>query len=205
MRIVLPGDVLAKVDERLPGEGVYKDGEVLRSEYLGVVIDDGNIIKVKPFKRPPVPRVGSIVVGYVMAIVRGRYLQIQVYNLDGELVQPFTVVAKVPDDILSADAYARVGDFVRAKIIDDKKLVATLEGEDLGVILALCSRCNYPLLLEKEENAGKLTKLRCPICGNEETRKTAKDYNVFAKLAIEKSIGFVMLDTYRQIPFEMRL
>ncbi len=205
MRIVLPGDEVSKADDRLPGEGVYKDGESLRSEYLGIVIDDGHVIKVKPFKRPPIPRVGSIVVGYVLSIIRGRIIQIQVYNLDGRIVQPFTVIAKPPEDILSAEHYARVGDFVRAKIIDDKKLIATLEGEDFGVILATCGRCNYPLLLKDESMAGKLTKLYCPICGNEETRKTAKDYNTFAKLALEKSVDYVMLDTYRQIPFEMKV
>ena len=103
MHIVLPGDVIASADERIPGEGAYRDGDVLRSEYIGILMDDGHVVKVKPFRRPMVPRVGSVVVGYVMAIIRGKILQIQVYNLDGRIVQqPFTVIVRVPVPLLLA-------------------------------------------------------------------------------------------------------
>ena len=203
MRIVLPGEIVGTSD-MLYGEGIYADNEYLRSEYLGILVSEGDIIRVKPLKRPPLPRIGSIVVGYVLSIIRGRIIQIQVFNVDGNFVQPFTAIAKPPDDVPSVESYARVGDFVRARIIDDKKMIATLEGEDLGVILARCGRCNYPLVMENEENAGNIAKLRCPVCGATETRKTAKDYPEIVKIALEKSLEEVMLDTYRQIPFEMR-
>jgi exosome complex component CSL4 len=65
----------------------------------------------------------------------------------------------------------RVGDIVRAKVINANRepvLLSTV-GDDLGVIVAFCSRCRSPLVRQ-----GK--KLVCESCGNVESRKMANDY-----------------------------
>ena len=64
------------------------------------------------------------------------------------------------------------GDVVRARVLNVSKELAQLstEGGDLGVIVAVCSKCRSPL--EKEGPR----RLRCSSCGNVEFRKLANDY-----------------------------
>jgi len=65
----------------------------------------------------------------------------------------------------------RPGDIVRARVLDARREPVQLStaGDDLGVIVAACSRCRAPL--EREDS-----KLRCSECGNLEFRKLASDY-----------------------------
>jgi exosome complex component CSL4 len=63
------------------------------------------------------------------------------------------------------------GDIVRARVLNAQRepIQLSTAGDDLGVIVAACSRCCMSL-----ERDG--SKLRCPECGNVEFRKLASDY-----------------------------
>jgi exosome complex component CSL4 len=65
----------------------------------------------------------------------------------------------------------RAGDIVRAKVIGVQREPIQLStvGRDLGVLVALCSRCRT--VLNREGN-----RLRCPECGSLESRKLTNDY-----------------------------
>ncbi|MEM2351319.1 MAG: exosome complex RNA-binding protein Csl4 [Thermoproteota archaeon] len=78
---------------------------------------------------------------------------------------------KFTKDIL--DAF-KPGDVVRAKVISEinRTFHLSTKGENLGVILALCSKCGETLRLKSRR--GK--KLYCETCRNMETRKVASGY-----------------------------
>jgi exosome complex component CSL4 len=65
----------------------------------------------------------------------------------------------------------RPGDVVRAKVLFTQKepVQLTTVGNDLGVLVALCSKCRS--VLDREGS-----KLRCANCGSIETRKLTSDY-----------------------------
>ena len=65
----------------------------------------------------------------------------------------------------------RIGDIVRVKIdeSDPQTVRVTTMGRELGVCRAVCAKCRHELDLEG-------IRMKCPNCGNYETRKYAADY-----------------------------
>jgi exosome complex component CSL4 len=65
----------------------------------------------------------------------------------------------------------KAGDVVRAKVLNAQRSPIQLStvGDDLGVIVAFCSKCKAPLDIDG-------SKLKCPECGNVEFRKIASNY-----------------------------
>jgi exosome complex component RRP4 len=64
-QIVIPGEVLAKGMDFLPGKGAFREEENLISSKVGLVNLNGSIVTVIPLSGPYVPKVGDSVIGYV--------------------------------------------------------------------------------------------------------------------------------------------
>jgi exosome complex component CSL4 len=73
--------------------------------------------------------------------------------------------------VTSMNDVCKPGDIIRAKVISEKNRIfhLTTNDKNLGVLDAFCSRCGSLLEPERYE-------LRCPKCGNIESRKMAPDY-----------------------------
>lgn len=180
-RFVVPGDRIGVIEEFIPGHGTYViDGVIYASNTGFLSIDPkSRIVSVEPAsRRICAPRIGNTVVGYVWNIQTAmafiRIFKIEKYFLSGF----FTGILHVSDidvrftkDILDA---LKVGDIVRAKVISEtnRTYFLTTKGENLGIILALCSKCGGTLRLKSKREK----KLYCDECGNVETRKIASDY-----------------------------
>ncbi|MBM3247550.1 RNA-binding protein [Candidatus Pacearchaeota archaeon] len=66
--IVIPGEIIAKGDEFLPGDWTMKQGDNVVSTRLGVVEKSDKLIKVIPLSGVYIPRPGNTVIGEVKDI-----------------------------------------------------------------------------------------------------------------------------------------
>ena len=66
--IVIPGEILAKGMDFLPGENSYRENDNIYSKALGLVYVSGRVIKITPLSGPYIPMVGDRVIGRVTDI-----------------------------------------------------------------------------------------------------------------------------------------
>ncbi|HID60825.1 MAG TPA: RNA-binding protein [Hadesarchaea archaeon] len=178
---VVPGDFLATVEEFVPGDGAYEENGRIYSSCVGVVLVDARTKHVSVFSRvlgPPIPKRGDVVIGQVEE-VRDQFANVFIEALRGredrELPIPNYGTVHISQThtgyVKDLSKQFKPGDIIRAKVLSARKDIVqlTTAGEDLGVIVARCSRCRELLELER-------TKLHCPGCGNVEFRKLVRDY-----------------------------
>ena len=177
--LVFPGTRLAVAEEFIAGPGTYSTGNfIFSSVYGNVIIDlEKHEISVMPKSTTAaVPKANDIVIGKIVNVSR-QMVTVAVVSIKNQEIHPsYTLVIHVSsisrDYLETADEAIRLGDIVRAKILDAKTipLQGSLIGSQLGVILASCSNCG-----ERTKKIGR-NKLKCPNCSLIESRKTAIDY-----------------------------
>jgi len=170
----LPGEILGVIEEFTPGEGCYeRDGE-LRASTAGKVFYDminrrSNVI---PIKRTLILRLKKA--KYVYGVVSGvkeDYAVVSIASIEERFISPsltgYLHVSQVSQrHVKNLRDAVRLSDVVRARPISfTQPLQLTMRGKDLGVVVASCSICGNPMVKEDEEH------LKCPRCGNVETRK----------------------------------
>ncbi len=176
--LVVPGDRIGVAEEFLPGPGTYELDYQIRASAVGRVVRDviGKVVSVRPLKVPAMPRSDSTVLATISEI-REDFAIARIFAVDGDPL-PYTFtgilhVAQVAERGGGAKLlydYVRVGDVVRSKVLNDcPPYIMSLRGARLGVVLANCSRCGAPLRPSGE-------RLKCPQCGNVETRKLGHGY-----------------------------
>lgn len=178
---VVPGDFLATTEEFVPGEGAYEEEGKVYSSCTGVVLADVRTKRISVFSKtatPPALKRGDIVVVRVEE-VREQSASVSIGVLRGHEDRQLPLpdlgsihVSQVREGyVRDLSREFKAGDIVRAKVINAGRSPVQLLtlGDDLGVIMAVCSRCRTSL--DKDDS-----KLRCPNCGNVEFRKLASDY-----------------------------
>ena len=178
---VVPGDFLATAEEFVPGDGAYEEGGKIYAASTGVVLVDVRTKRISVFSRtagPPTLKRGDIVIGRVEEVreqTANVYIGVLRGREDRELPLPNLGMIHISQVhtgyVRDLDRQFKPGDIVRAKVLNARRepVQLTTAGDELGVIVATCSRCREPL-----ERDG--TKLRCQNCGNVEFRKLANDY-----------------------------
>ena len=176
--LVLPGERLGVIEEFIPDSGTYVKDGVIYSKIIGRSLLDlvNRRVSVYPLINGAVtPKVSTIVIG-----------QVGNAQSDNVLVKIFTIgtkkisgtfggilhVSDVSDRYVdSMSDVCKPGDIIKAKVISEKNHIYHLSTNDkgLGVMYAFCSR--DATLLEPQRY-----ELRCPKCGNIESRKMAPDY-----------------------------
>jgi len=63
--IVVPGEILAKGMDYLPGQGMYREGDSILASKLGVVKIEGKVLKVIPLSGKYLPKRGDVIIGMV--------------------------------------------------------------------------------------------------------------------------------------------
>lgn len=168
----MPGDDLGVIEEYIPGTHTYVEEGVIRSRILGyVAVSDSRVASVIPVKRAALIGPGDIVAGRVVASGRGT-LTVKILESNGvKLLFPCTGILYLKSGM--AAVFFKVGDLVRARVESDKNYVYHLvvNGRELGVVYAFCSRCGG--FLEKKRVRQVL---QCTKCGNREKRKVTMDY-----------------------------
>jgi exosome complex component CSL4 len=183
-RRVVPGEVLAGLEEYLPGEGVYVDEEngVLRAAVAGVARFDARTktVTVTPVKKPRMPGPGSSVLGMVTGlrhdlVIVEFYGQLEVqprprwlWEFSGKFSGAITIANITDEFVKDIHDYYRVGDIVIARTLNrGNPYHLTTKGPQYGVVFAQCSRCGAPL-----EPVNPRT-MKCPRCGAVEKRKVS--------------------------------
>ena len=65
---VIPGDVIAEGIDYLPAQGVFRDGDKIIAEQIGIVHVDNRLIKLIPLTGAYKPKAGDAVIGQVVNI-----------------------------------------------------------------------------------------------------------------------------------------
>jgi exosome complex component CSL4 len=175
---VVPGDRLGVIEEFTSGPGTYVEDGVIHSQVTGRTLLDmlNRQVSVYPvIEEATVPQVGNIVTGMALD-VRNKNAVLQIFKigdktLSGAFKGDLHISGVSHGYVDNMYNVCKAGDIVRAKVIStaNRSIFLSTADKDLGVILALCSRCGSVL---EPENRG----MGCSNCGNFERRKMAPDY-----------------------------
>ncbi|UCG71151.1 MAG: exosome complex RNA-binding protein Csl4 [Thermoplasmata archaeon] len=177
----MPGEEIATSEEFLAGEGTYEMKGKIFSSFLGKLNLDAKemVASVEPINPLVELKVGDIVLAHVqdlrssMVILDVARVEGKLRNVTGETLASIHV-SKISEGYTSdVRNEFRIGDIIRAKVVQTKPSVQlSTEKSNLGVLLALCTKCRMPLI-KKEKN------LFCENCRRTEIRKTAPDYGEY--------------------------
>ena len=142
--IVIPGEVLAKGGDSLPGEGTMKQGDEIIAIKFGLSEENNKLIKVIPLSGVYVPRRGNIVIGKVENLTFNGWL------IDiGTSGNGFLPVAEVPRYVNKNDLAEVMdfGDMVVAQITEVNK-----RGTDLTIRSRGLGKLDAGMIIEINPN-----------------------------------------------------
>ena len=176
--LVLPGERLGVIEEFTPDAGTYEKNGVIYSKIVGRALCDLQTRRVSVYpvvNEVVVPKVGTIVIGQIGNAQSDNVL-VRIFRVGKKKVSGnfggILHVSDVSDRYVDAMSdVVKPGDIVRAKVISAKNQIFHLSTNDrnLGIIHAFCSRDATLLVQDRYD-------LKCPKCGNIESRKIAPDY-----------------------------
>ena len=180
--VATTGQFLGVVEEFLPDKRTtyVQDGNIYATK-SGLINIDENQRKIKinthQEKDRKTVRVGDIVIGTIV-FLRKFSVGINFFTINRKVHFNSSYFGNIHVSNISnryikeiKDAF-QITDIIRAKVVKENfnEYYLTTSGKNLGVIHADCVMCGTPL-----KKIG-FNKMRCPFCGNFETRKLADDY-----------------------------
>lgn len=178
--MVFPGDELGVAEQFMPGPGTYEDDGMVYAAWIGEAHLDPEefTAEVRPrTKTPATFEEGDLVIGRVVSLKKSFAsveIKAKAAEPDREPVSEergTLHISKISRDYLDQieDAF-RIGDVIRAKVIEVEPAVQLLTKDDeLGVLLARCPKCRADM---EEKGHG----LVCPDCQWKSRAKLAADY-----------------------------
>ena len=185
--LVLPGDIIGTSEEFISGNNTYKKGGNIYSTATGSIkinTKTRNISVIPETDVPPMIEKGDVVIGRVNDL-RSSMVLVEIAKIEGKgdreivnLQNAAIHVSNIKDSYVKDVMFEfSPFDIIKARVIDLKTMRLTTSGKDLGVIKAYCGKCH--LALDKASDDGdKSNKLKCPVCGNIESRKLSSDYGI---------------------------
>lgn len=188
MKLLFPGDIIASEEEYVAGDNTYIDdlGNI-KSSRIGLLEINKDAKEVKIIASNKKPQIKDIVYGFVsdvkdkVAIVKVEKIINQ--NNERKVDRFSTALIFLPnisnsylDDIRDA---IKIGDLVKGEIIEMKEdaYSLSLKSENLGVILAYCSKSKKEMKILFEDNKNKELKvLECKDTKIKEKRKVSNEY-----------------------------
>jgi exosome complex component RRP4 len=199
--VVVPGEVIVKGEDYLPGEGTRREGENVVASRFGLADIAGRVIRVIPISGAFVPRRGNVVLGRVTDITfRGWIIDVD-YAISG-----FLAVDEVPRFIAKSEMsqFLGVGDIVAAKIfgISNRGTDLTVKGKGLGklengfIFRVIPSR--VPRIIGREGSMINLIKERtdCSVTVGQNGWVWVKGPSIDAQIKARKAIEFVAEKVY---------
>lgn len=195
-KIVIPGEIIAKGADFLPGEGTEKKGEEIISQKFGLSEESNKLVKVIPLSGPYIPRRGNVVIGKVENITFNGWL-IDIGAAETTFLSLMEVPRFVNKDEL--ESVMDFGDMVIAKIwtINKRGIDLTIKGRGLGKIEeGIVVRINpnkVPRIIGKEGSMIKMIKdeTKCDITVGQNGYIWIKGENIEDELYAKRSIDFV--------------
>ncbi|MBX8631485.1 MAG: exosome complex RNA-binding protein Csl4 [Thermoplasmata archaeon] len=177
-KLVVPGDVVAIVEEYAAGKGTYEaDGKIIASETGELVLDGKNhVASIIPFNPVAEPKKKDVVYATVtdirssMAVCELLSIEGKERGITGNTDATLHVSAMSPQYTESVGQAVHVGDIIRAEVIQSSPSIQlSTVNSHMGVVMAYCSRCHSILRLKDRS-------LYCDECERFEKRKIADDY-----------------------------
>ena len=130
-KIAIPGEVIFKGEDYLPGEGTEKRGDEIVSLRFGLVEEVKNLVKVIPLSGVYQPRRGNVVIGKVEMITFNGWV-IDINTAENAFLSLMEVPRYVNKDDLKE--VMDIGDMVVAKIysVNKRGTDLTLQANGLG-------------------------------------------------------------------------
>jgi exosome complex component RRP4 len=132
-KIVVPGEIIVKGNEFLPGEGTEKQGEEIIALRFGLAEESNRLVKVIPLSGTYMPRRGNVVIGRVENITFNGWV-IDIGTAD----YAFLNLTEVPRFVNKngMDEVMDIGDNLVAKIVgvNQRGIDLTIKGRGLGKI-----------------------------------------------------------------------
>ncbi|MBS3094771.1 RNA-binding protein [Candidatus Pacearchaeota archaeon] len=200
-KIAIPGEVIIKGKEFLPGEGTTKQGEEIIAQRFGLIEESERIVKVIPLSGVYIPRRGNVVIGKVEMITFNGWV-INIGASDNGFLSLMEVPRFVNKDAL--DEVMDIGDIVIAKIWNINKrgidLSLKLKGlgrVDEGLIVKINSN-KVPRVIGKEGSMINLIKdnTNCNITVGQNGFVLIEGQNVDDELLAKKAIQFIEEKSY---------
>ena len=132
-KIIIPGEVIAKGDDFLPGEGTEKTDKGIIALRFGLAEENNKLVKVIPLSGVYQPRRGNVVIGKVENItINGWFLDIGC--ADNAFLSLMEVPRYVNKDEL--EEVMKIGDMAIAKIwtINKRGIDLSIKSRGLGKI-----------------------------------------------------------------------
>ncbi len=195
-KIVVPGEVIVKGNDFLPGEGTQKNGEEIIAQRYGLAEEQNKLVKVIPLSGPYMPRRGNVVIGKVENITFNGWL-LDIGAADSAFLSLTEVPRYVNKDGL--DEVMDFGDMVVAKIWTANKrgIDLTIKGRGLGKIeegiIFKINPNKVPRVIGKEGSMIKMIKdeTGCNITVGQNGYIWIKGDNVEGELFAKRAINFV--------------
>ncbi|MCD6330922.1 MAG: RNA-binding protein [Thermoplasmata archaeon] len=139
-KIVLPGSVVGNAKGKLPGKGVFKEGDKLYASRLGILEDKGKYVNVIPLAGVYNPNVGDTVIGVIQEVFKNAWVV--------DINAPYPAILNMEDTPWKMEygetaKYLKVGDVIVAliKLVDEARNVeVSMKGKpcrkiDDGIII----------------------------------------------------------------------
>lgn len=194
--VVVPGEIIAKGDDYLPGDWTHKVGEEIIATRLGIIEKQDRLVKIIPISGVYIPRRGNTVIGEIKDI-----------NFSGWMVDiggpysSFLTLKEVPGFIEESEMenVFGIGDLIVTKILNVKRTSVdlTMKQRDRGLmkvqdgIILKVNPHRVPRIIGKEGSMVSLIKdaTNCNITVGQNgliwIKGNSIDEEIFAKKAIE--------------------
>ncbi len=130
-QIVIPGEVIEKSDDFLPGDGTQKTDKRIIANRFGLAEKSGRLIKIIPLSGIYSPRRGNVVIGRIEDITFNGWI----INIDAPY-SSFLPLSECPRYINRNDLedFAGIGEMMAAKVsgVKAKGIDLTIKGRGLG-------------------------------------------------------------------------
>lgn len=146
--ITLPGDRIASIEEYEAGQNAFDDGNDVRAAVIGKAEIDKKerIINIKHPDGLPIPEVGDIVIGTVVAVL-GSMIAVSIDYINGKPITSHVECVCSTRNIRKRNV-ALVKDIVCLKIIShlNGAIHATIKEPKLGVLFTKCIKCGQKVI-----------------------------------------------------------
>ena len=195
-KIVIPGEVVVKGEDYLPGEGTEKKNSEIVALRFGLAEETNRLVKVIPLSGVYQPRRGNVVIGKVENMTFNGWI------IDlGTAETAFLPVAEVPKYVNkdALDEVMDIGDMVVAKIwtINKRGIDLSIKSRGLGKVdEGIIMRVNpnkVPRIIGKEGSMIKLIKdnTGCNITVGQNGFVWIKGDKIDDELLSKKAINFI--------------
>jgi len=140
-KIVLPGSVVGDAKSKLPGKGVFKEGDKLYSSRLGILSEKGKYVNVIPLSGVYDPNIGDNVIGVVQEAFKNAWI------IDINAPYPaFLNLENVPWKIEYGETtkYLKVGDVIIATIVN----IDEARNIDVSMKCKACRKIDEGIIIE---------------------------------------------------------